>query len=158
MLILFRNLLLHLLKDRVKAKQLTSEAQLNNAPSRSKAIIKKVENIISLNLKEKVTKYNFYLHNLQDGFNKSLVFICFSDTGGYTREEFFDPRETPYVPINSPKPSSHQGRAKTQAHGRGGASNAGRPPASSGKQFFANERRERGRVEVTEGLTPNLRV
>jgi len=102
-----------------------------------------MENIISLNLKEKVTKYNFYLHNLQDGFNKSLVFICFSDTGGYTREEFFDPRETPYVPINSPKPSNRQGRAKSQARGRGGASIAGRPPASSGKQFFANERRER---------------
>ena len=66
----------------------------------------------------------------------------FLDTGGnYMREEFFDPRETPYVPINPLTPFSRQGRAKPQA--RGGASIAGRPPANSGKQFFARDRREK---------------
>ena len=69
-----------------------------------------------------------------------LFLYVFSEIGGnYTREEFFDPRETPYVP---PTPPNLQGRSQPQAQ-RGGASFTGRPPASSGKQFFARDKREK---------------
>ena len=82
--------------------------------------------------------------------------MFFSDTGGnYFGEEFFDPKETPYVPINPPTPTRRQGKFKHQA--RGGASTSARPPASFEKHSLL-EKEERSRAEVTEGLTPNLRV
>ena len=76
------------------------------------------------------------------GFINTCFFKSFLDTGGnYTGEEFFDPRETPYIPSNPPTPSNRQGRFKQQACG--GAANAARPPASSKKQFFARKRKEK---------------
>ena len=88
--------------------------------------------------------------------NEFLVFICFLDTGGnYTGEEFFDPRETPFVPINPPTPSNRQGRFKHQVCG--GASNAARPPASS-ENSSLHAKEKISQVEVTEGLTLDLRV
>ena len=63
-LILSRNPLLHLLKDNDKAKTLICEVQLSIVLLRNRIIDMTVENLISLNVEEKVIQYNLCLHNL----------------------------------------------------------------------------------------------
>ena len=54
--------------------------------------------------------------------------------------EFFDPRETPYIPTNLPTHFKSQGKHKHQARG---AAQAVRPPAYSERNHFAQDRREK---------------
>ena len=54
--------------------------------------------------------------------------------------EFFDPRETPYSPINPPTYFKKQSKQKHQARG---AALAARPPANSERKHFAQDSREK---------------
>ena len=101
----------------------------------------KVEKTLNPVLNSKVLTYISTPYNLQVGFYKSLVFYCFSDTEEhFERVEFFDPRETLYIPINLPTHFKRQVKHKHQARG---AAQAVRPPATSERKRFAQDRREK---------------
>ena len=71
----------------------------------------------------------------------------------FERVEFFDPRETPYIPINLPTHFKRQGKHKHQARG---AAQAVRPPAYSERNHFAQDRREKpGRDDGRPNLKPS---
>ena len=58
-------------------------------------------------------------------------------------KEFVDPRETPYSPNQPPTSTTARKQDGQKQQAYGGASHAARPPAGSGKHFFAKERKEK---------------
>ena len=124
--------LLHQQNDLDNRKPLTYAVLVFQEAQKSKICEMKVEKTLNPVLNPKVITYISAPYNLQVGFYKSLVL--------YERVEFFDPRETPYIPINPLPKFKGQGKHKHQARG---AAQAARPPATFERKRFAQDRREK---------------
>ena len=144
---------LHQQNDLDNRKPLTYAVRVFQEAQKSKICEMKVEKTLNPVLNSKVLTYISAPYNLQVGFYKSLVFYCFSDTEEhFERVEFFDPRETPYVPINPLPQFKGQGKHKHQVLRK-----------LLALQLFPKESalpKTEGRnlVEVAEDLIRNLRV